>query len=147
MFPELIPELEPTARVLILKLNAGRPQGIAVGCLLHPLLLELLGSRLCFFGKLRSFIRCSTIPASCDNKRASAVGIGKAEMQRRKATHRQADDMRLVDFKCIKYRSDIVPRSLLRITFTILRNFRRWIAASVIDNATVALSKMTHLQF
>ena len=55
------------------------------------------------------------VAAAGDHQRAGALGIGEAEMQRREAAHRDADDVRLGDLEPVEHVADVVARALLRV--------------------------------
>ena len=143
---ELVGEFAPAARILVLELHARRPERVTFGGLRHALLLEILGGCLGFFGKLSALIGSSAIAAAGDHQRASAVRIGKAKMQSRKAAHRQSDDMRLVDFERVEHRTDVVTRPLLRVTLSVIGHVGWRIAPRVVRDAAVALAEIAHLR-
>src|SRR6218665_37648 len=71
--------------------------------------------------------------------------MAQTEVQRREAAHRQAHDVRALQFQCIHHRSDVVGRGRLRIALHILRHVRRPIAARAESHALVAARGGTHL--
>src|SRR6218665_2064325 len=71
--------------------------------------------------------------------------MAQTEVQRREAAHRQAHDVRALQFQCIHHRSDVVGRGRLRIALHILRHVRRPIAARAESHALVAAREVTHL--
>src|SRR5262249_6516855 len=83
--------------------------------------------------------------AARDHDRAGAVAVGEAEMQRREAAHREADDMRLVDLERIEHCADVVACALLRIFFLVFWDIWRRIAARVEGDAAVMLPEMADL--
>src|SRR3981189_2951844 len=113
---ELINEFAPATRVLVLVLDACRSERIAHGGWRRADLLKSARGGLGLCGELRLLVGRGTVAATGHHKRASAVRIGKAEMQRSKTTHGQAHDMRLVDAESIHDRPDVVTCPLLRVS-------------------------------
>src|SRR6218665_1617883 len=71
--------------------------------------------------------------------------MAQTEVQRREAAHRQAHDVRALQFQRIHHRSDVVGRGRLRIALHILRHIRRPIAARAESHALMAAREVTHL--
>src|ERR1035437_7654642 len=67
-------------------------------------------------------------------------------MQSCEAAHRQADDMRLVDFECVEHRTDVVTRPLLRVTLSVIGHVGWWITPRVVGDAAVPLAEIAHLR-
>src|ERR1700674_4332890 len=108
MLGELGCELRPAARVLVLELNARRPERVTVRRLRHSELLELAGRRLGLLGALLTLVGRRTVAAAADHQRAGAIRISEPEMDDREAAHRQPDNMRLVDLERVEHGTDIV---------------------------------------
>src|SRR5262249_22102655 len=119
---ELIGEFLPAALILVLKLNASRPERVTFGSFRHTLLLELFGRGFGFGRKLRAFVRRSAIAAASDYQRPRPIWISEAEVQGRKSTHGKADDMRLIDVEGVEHHANIIAGPLLRIESSIFRN-------------------------
>ena len=62
------------------------------------------------------------IAAAGDDERQRAVGVGQAEMQCRKPTHRNADDVGFRDREGVEDGANIIARPLLRIAPRVLRH-------------------------
>ena len=116
---QLIGKLLPTARIFVLELNACRSQRIAFGGFGHAHLLKLLGRGFRLGGELRAFVRCRAIAAAGDYQRPRAIGISEAEVQCRKSTHGQANDVRLVDLEGIEHRANVIAGAFLRIELAV----------------------------
>ena len=108
---------------------------------------EILGGGFRLLGKLAALVGRRAIAAAGHHQRAGALGVGKAEMQRGEAAHRQADDVRLVDLERVEHRADVVACALLRIALAVLGHVGWRIAARVIGDAAIALAEIPHLQF
>src|SRR5579871_6100593 len=72
--------------------------------------------------------------------------MADAEMQRRKAAHREPDDMRFPLANMVEHGEDIVGRACLRIGGDAFRHVRRRKAPRVIRNGAIALAEMPHLR-
>src|SRR5579871_281958 len=103
-------------RILVLELDAGWPQRIALGRLRHAGAGDVLRRLLNLVLELRPTIGLGAVAAAGDDKRERAIRIVHAEMERRKAAHRQANDMRLADPERVEHRSDVVTRVVLRVS-------------------------------
>src|SRR4029079_18537032 len=145
MLGELIGELAPAARILVLMLHAGRAQRIALGRLLHGQLFEPLGRGFRFLGEFRALARRRAIAAARHHDRAGSVAVSEAEMKRAEAARRQADNMSLVDLQSIEHRANVIARALLRIFFLVFRDVGGRIAARVEGDAAIVLREMTDL--
>src|ERR1051326_4712453 len=113
MLRELIGEFPPAARILVLVLHPRRAERIALGGLLHAELLDALGGSLGLLGELLARLGRRAVAAAPDHDRARALRIDEAEMQAGESAHRQADDVRPVDFQRIEHGTDVVARALL----------------------------------
>src|SRR6218665_564611 len=69
--------------------------------------------------------------------------MAQTEVQRREAAHRQAHDVRALQFQCIHHRSDVVGRGRLRIALHILRHVRRPIAARAVTHLWLPTAVVT----
>src|SRR6266567_4380646 len=147
MLGELISELPPAARVLVLELHARRPERIAHSSLRHADFLEAPRGGLGLGGELRPLVGRRPVAATSDYQRTSAIGIGEAEMQRRKTAHGQADHMRLVDLERIDDRLDVITCALLRVSFAVVRHVGGRIAAGIERDAAIAAAEIAHLRF
>src|ERR1700686_2601787 len=145
MFGELISELTPATRVLVLELDARRPERIASSGLRHAYPLETPRGGLDLGGELRPLVGRGAVAATGHHQRACAIRIGEAEMQRSKTAHRQADHMRIVDLESIDYRLNVITCALLRVFFAVVRHVGRRIAARIERNAAIPATKMAHL--
>src|SRR5262249_11383259 len=99
-----------------------------------------------FGGELRAPVRGGAVAAARHYQGTSAFWIGEAEMQRRKAAHRQADDMRLVDAEAVEHRKDVVAGAVLRIALRLRRHVGGRVTAGVVGNAAVAPAEMAQLR-
>src|ERR1700720_3834517 len=113
MLGELIGEFSPSARIFILELDAGRTERITFGRFGHAALLKTFCCRLCLGSELRTLIGRCTIATAGYHQGSRPLRIGEAEVQCRKSAHGQANDVRLVNFKCIEYRADVITGALL----------------------------------
>ena len=66
-------------------------------------------------------------------------------MKRRKAAHRKADDVGLVDLEGIEHRADVVARAILRIVLAVFRHVGGRIAARIEGDAAIVFREMTNL--
>src|SRR5204863_7995807 len=85
------------------------------------------------------------VAAAGDDERAGALGVGDADMQRRKPAHRQADDMGALELQVIEQRDRVVARMLLRIAAAVLRHLGRRKAARVVGDAAEVAGKEAKL--
>ena len=86
------------------------------------------------------------VAASGDDQRASALGIGEAEMDGGEAAHRQADDVGLVDLERVEHGADVVAGARLRVLRDVVRHVGGRIAARVVGDAAVAPAEMAKLR-
>src|SRR5438045_9798322 len=70
----------------------------------------------------------------------------QAEMQRREAAHREADDMGLPLTDVIEHGENVVGSACLRIGSDVFRHVGGWEATRVEGNGAIALSEMAHLR-
>jgi hypothetical protein len=91
-------------------------------------------------------VRLGAVAAAGDDQRQRALGICQAEMQRREAAHREADDMRPGDGEPIQHRADVVARAVLGISLRLGRHIRGRIAAGVEGDAAVEPREMAQLR-
>src|ERR1700759_5403063 len=89
-------ELSVTSRVLVLILHAGRPIGVALGESRHALGAQRPGDDVGLGAERVALVQLGPVSATADAERGRARLMPQAEMQCRKAAHRQADDMRLL---------------------------------------------------
>ena len=68
-------------------------------------------------------------------------------MQRGKAAHRQADEVRGLDRQGVEHGADVVAGAVLRIALHVVGHVGGRIAARVVGNAAVTPAEMPHLQF
>src|SRR5882672_1829327 len=103
MLCELVAEFRPAARILVLILHAGRTERVGFRRLGHSEGFETARRGFRLVDELLAFVALGTIAASGDYQRASARRIGETEMQRGESPHRQADDMRALEFEPVKH--------------------------------------------
>src|SRR4051794_34136523 len=103
MLAELSQKLLKAARVLDLILLAARAGAVDAGEFLRTFLLEAVRHHLDLAPELLGLFRLGAETDAAHHQRERALGIVDAEMQRRKAPHRQADNMRLVDVEAIHH--------------------------------------------
>src|SRR5258707_3854742 len=91
-----------TARVFSFELHAGWAVGITRSKGGHSIGPQRRHHGVGFSAKLLAHIRLGAITAAGHAQRQSPGRMTKAEMQRRKATHREATDMRLLNTTMIE---------------------------------------------
>src|SRR5258708_28278820 len=70
----------------------------------------------------------------------------QTEMERRKSTHRQSNNMRLRVAEMIEHSEDVIGGAGLRIGGDVLRHVGRRETPCVEGDGTIAFSKMSHLR-
>src|SRR6266511_3009249 len=144
---KLVDEFLPAARVFILKLHARRSERIGLRCLRHAGLLELPCRRLRFRCELLTLVGRGPIAAARHHQRTRALRIGEAEVECREAADGKSDDMSFVDFQRVEHGTNVVARTILRITLSIRRHVRGRITPRVVGDAPIAAGKIANLRF
>jgi hypothetical protein len=145
---EELREIRPPARILALKSDARRTDGIGRGKGRHAAFFEERRAPLGILLKLRALrrIACRAMAAAAQHQRESAFGIGKSEMQGRVAPHGDADNMGLGDPECVEHRSDVVTRAILAVPGELRREIRGRISPRVVGDAAIASREMAELR-
>src|ERR1700722_11619160 len=146
MLRQPLKKLGVAARVLVPVLYTARPSAKSLRDFRHAPVGDLSRGAQRLVRKLLALAGLSAVTAAGDNERQRASGIGESEMQNREAAHRDADNMRLVDFECVEHAANVVARPLLRVALDIRGNIRRRVAARIVEDAAVALREIPHLR-
>src|SRR6202047_540241 len=136
-----------TAWVFSFELHAGWAVGIPRSECGHSIGPQRRHYGVGFRAELLAHIQLCAIAAAGHAQRQGPRRMAKAEMQRRKTTHREATDMRLLDTKMIEHHENVVRRAVLAVGRRILRHVRRRIAARGIGDGPVTPAKMLKLLF
>jgi hypothetical protein len=138
MLAQLLRELGPAARVLVLELHARGAERVLLRCL-RPVRFERCGRRLALGSEFVLLVGFCAVAAAGDDERARALRIREPDVQRREAAHRQSDHMRAFDLEVIQHRDRVVARVVLRVALRVVRNVRgRKPARGIADAAEVA---------
>src|SRR6516225_1026999 len=108
-------EVSEAARVLVFELHARRSVCVLVCKCRHVRRPDELGNgtRLCV--ESRPLRRLGAVSATANTQGQRPIGMPESEVERGKAAHRQADDMRLVDSQLIQHGFNVVSGKGLRI--------------------------------
>src|SRR5262249_461275 len=147
MTSKTVGEFLPAARILVLVLYARWTKRVAFRRPFHRQLFKAFRCRLCFLGKFGALRRCCPVTATRNHNRATALRIHKAEVKCRKSTHRETDNMSLVNIERIKHSANVVTRALLRIALAVAGHIRGWIAARIKGHTAVIFRKVANLLF
>src|SRR5215207_5047172 len=115
MLAEQMLELGKAARILVLELDARRPERVALGESLHALRLDRGRDHVGLAAEALALVEFRAIAAAADAKRMRPLPVPEAEMQGCEASHREPDDMGPVLAEMIEDRGDIVGGARLRI--------------------------------
>src|SRR5260370_30142026 len=124
MLGEIGGKFGPAARVLVLELDARRPDRVGLRGNLHAGIRDQRCGLCRFVMELLALSRLGAVAAAGDYQRQSALGVSQAEMEGRKAAHRNSDAMGFLDGEPVEDGSNVVARPLLRITARVLRAIR-----------------------
>ena len=95
--------------------------------------------------ELLALARLRAIAAAGDDQRQGALRVGQAEMECRKAAHRDADDMGFLDGERVEDGANVVARPVLRIAPGVLRHVGGRIPAGVVGDASITPPEIPHL--
>ncbi len=145
MFRERRAELLPSARILVLQLDACRTERIGLGGLGDVERFEAPRRSLGLLLELRTPIRRGPVAASGDHERSRKRAVIQTEVERGEATHRDSDNVSAGQAEAVEDRENVVARAILRIARWIRGNVGRRIAAGIIGDASIAPAEMAHL--
>src|SRR6516162_3620037 len=140
-------EVSEAARVLVFELHARRSVCVLVRKYRHARRPDELGNGTRFRLKSHPLLRLGAVSATANTQGQRPIGMPESEVERGKAPHRQADDMRLVDSEVIQHGFNVVSGKGLRIRSGTLWYVRWRITSCVERNRAISPAKMSQLRF
>ena len=147
VFGEFSAEMCKAARVLVLELHARRADLVGLDRFGGAEFLEAPRHHFGVAHELRALVRIGTIARTDGCQRQRHARVTQAEMNRRVAAHRAADDVRFSDFQMAHDRRNVVGGDRLRILRYRFRHVGRRIAARIEGDAAIAPAEVTDLRF
>ncbi len=131
-------ELGPAARVLVLELDPGRADRVALGHLGRALGLERVRNGLRLGAERVGALGFRAVSGPGDHRRAEPVRVVHGQVQRGEAAHGQADRVGLVDAQAVQHRDRVGDRAGLRVGARIGGHLRGRVPARRVGDAAVA---------
>src|SRR5262249_21393460 len=146
MLGELPGKFGESARVLEFERNAAWTAPVSLRHRSRTFAFELRGEI------ARALVKLIRVPALAarsrtgQHQRAHASGIVERDLENGVTTHRQANQMRLLNFKMVEYRNGVAHDMLVTVDVRINRYIGRFVSACGIDDAAMALAKFAQLR-